>query len=77
MCVRLHTYLYNMCVQYPQRPEKNVGFPCRWSYRRLWATMWVLGIKPWTTEEIACTPNGLYVSLAALEQFLLMVWSSF
>lgn len=49
-------YVYAPCVQCPQRPEEDIGFPESWSYMLL-ATRWVPEIKPRSSERAA---NVLY-----------------
>lgn len=34
-----------ICAWFPQRPKKNMRFPYNWSYRQLWASVWVLGFE--------------------------------
>lgn len=45
-----YMYVYVSCVQCSQRPE-DIGYPGNWSYRRLLATKWVLGINPGPLKE--------------------------
>ena len=43
---------------------EGIGFPWNWSYRQLWATMWVLGIKPRSSERAVRAPNSWAISPA-------------
>lgn len=44
--------------------EEGVGFPWDWSYRRLWATMWMPGTnQPALLRDLSSFINAIYFSL--------------
>lgn len=47
------------CLWSTQTPAKGVRTPHNWSYGHLWATVWVLGIKPLTSEPSFQTPHDI------------------
>jgi hypothetical protein len=53
----MYICLCTMCIQWSWRSEEGAGSPWNWSYRWLWAAMWVLGIKPRTSARVACVLN--------------------
>lgn len=47
-----------VCAWCPQKPEESVRSPgTNWSFRRLWVTLWMLGIKPETPGGAASVLN--------------------
>ena len=53
-----------ICVQCPQKPERHQS-PWNWSYRCLWATMWVLTIEPGFSARAASDFNSRASSIAS------------
>lgn len=48
-------YVWEFCLL---RPAEGVRFLRNWHFRQLWATMWVLEIKPGPSERAASAPNS-------------------
>lgn len=55
MCMYVCDYMYTMCVQCLWREEERCWLP--WKWRRLWATMQVLGTK---TKSFAWASSALF-----------------
>jgi hypothetical protein len=51
--------------------------PCNWSERQLWATMWVLGIEPWSSRRAVSTLNQWTISPAHVYDILKEYFSTF
>jgi len=72
-------YAQSVHVWYSQRSEEGIGSP---RYRWLWATMWVLGLKPRLSGRATSAPNHwpnslvlkLYFIYLFVLLFILQVW---
>jgi hypothetical protein len=70
-----YVYEYTTCVHacIPRACPVLVLDPLDWSYRHLWAAMWVLGLEPWSSGEAASA--NFWANLPALQRILISVSS--
>jgi hypothetical protein len=65
-CMTFHYHEHSWCSQ---RSEENIWFPWDWNYVQLWAALWVLGIKPWSSGRIASALSLWAISPAPLPYY--------
>lgn len=69
----LYACVYVHCVHMcPKKSEGGMGFPHNWSYRRLWASMRVLGTNPVSSSVLTARPS-FHPLTALLYLYLLLV----
>ena len=53
---------------------KGYRIPWNWSYRQLWAAMWMLGIEPWSSGRAASALSCWAISPARLHLQIQQTW---
>lgn len=55
--VCIHECMYSKYVPNATRRHRGHQFPWNWNCKWLWATMWILGIKPRSSAKATCAIN--------------------
>lgn len=63
-CVRCCEFMCTMCMKEPTEVRRGRWIPWNWSYRLLWAVMWVLGTKFRAFARAVSDLNCWVISLA-------------
>ena len=57
----MYMSMHHACAV-PSEAREGIRFPWVWSYRELWAAMWVLRIKPGSSGRAASALNHWVIS---------------